>query len=250
MNWKMIKKLTSLFFLLSLVTACSPATTNNNGNTTVTGTCANEYYPVLQGATWTYESTGGPAGDYRFTDTISAAKNGSFTMTSQYGDLTYTQDWNCLEEGLSARQPDGSIAAILRTQDLTFPFEVKQVDGVTLPSALAIGDEWQHSISFEGNMEIAGEPATAEGTAQTAYQVLDTDSISVPAGSFETIRIQVDTNLDVTIKVQGLSVPASFSGTYTYWYARGIGLVKAEGQGNIASTSFTETIELQSYNIP
>lgn len=249
MNWKLIKKLTSLFFLLSLVAACSPAT-NNNGNTTVTGTCANEYYPVLQGATWTYESTGGPAGDYRFTDTISAAKNGSFTLTSQYGDLTYIQDWNCLEEGLSSRQPAGSIAAILRTQDLTFPFEVKQVDGVTLPPALTIGDEWQHSITFDGKMEIANAPATAEGTAHTNYKVLDTDSISVPAGSFETIRIQVGINLDVTIKVQGISVPASFSGTYTYWYARGIGLVKAEGQGSIASASFSETIELQSYNIP
>ena len=249
MNWKLIKKLISLFFLLSLVTACSPAT-NNNGNTTVTGTCANEYYPVLQGATWTYESTGGPAGDYRFTDTISVVKDGGFTLTSQFGDLAYTQDWNCLEEGLSARQPGGSIAAILRTQDLTFPFEVKQMDGVTLPSALVIGDEWQHAINFEGKMEIAGEPATAEGTAHTTYKVLDKDSISVPAGSFETLRIQVDTNLDVTIKVQGLSVPASFSGSYTYWYARGIGLVKAEGQGSIASTSFTETIELQSYNIP
>ena len=162
----------------------------------------------------------------------------------------YLQDWNCLEDGLSARQPSGAIAAILRTQDLTFPFEVKQVEGVTLPPALAIGDEWQHSVVFEGKMEIANAPATTEGAAHTTYQVLDTDSISVPAGSFETIRIQVDTNLDVTIKVQGISVPASFSGTYTYWYARGIGLVKAEGQGSIASTSFTETIELQSYNIP
>jgi len=99
-------------------------------------------------------------------------------------------------------------------------------------------------------MDIAGEPATATGNAQTIFKVLGNESVNVPAGTFQAVKVQVDINIVFTIQVQGIAVPASFSGTYTYWYAKGVGWVKAEGQGNITGTSFTETIELQSYNIP
>src|SRR5512140_775170 len=126
MNWKMIQKLFSLFFLLSLISACSTAPTNNNsnnGNTTVTGPCANDYYPVVQGATWTYKSTGSPAGDYESTDTISSVKSDGFTLTSKFGDQTRTQDWNCTEQGLVALQLGGPAMATLNSQDMNFTFD-------------------------------------------------------------------------------------------------------------------------------
>ena len=130
---------------------------------------------------------------------------------------------------------------------MNFAFEVKSVDGITLPSAMKEDDEWQHNLDFEGSMEIAGKPSTATGTAQTVYKVLGTESVNVRAGSFQAVKVQVNTNVAFTIKVQGIAVPASYSGSYTYWYAKGVGWVKAEGQGNITGTSFKETIELQNY---
>ncbi len=251
MNWKMIQKLFSLFFVLSLVTACSSSNNNSSkGNATVTGTCANDYYPVLQGATWTYKSTGSPAGDYSYTDTISAVKAEGFTLTSQFGDVTRTQEWSCAQQGLVAMQLGGPAMATLNSQDMNFTFDVKKVEGTSLPNSLKQDDEWGHSLDFEGKMNIANEPATAEGNSQTAFKVLGDESVNVPAGSFQALKIQVNTNITFTIKVQGITVPASYSGSYTYWYAKGIGWVKAEGQGNITGTSFNETIELQKYNIP
>ena len=255
MNWKLTKKLFSLLFAVSLVTACSASPTSNNNNapnsnTTGTGLCANDYYPVVQGATWTYESTGSPAGNYKFTDTISSVKSDGLTLTSQFGDLTRTQEWGCKDEGLVALQLGGPATATLNSQDMDFTFDIKKVDGVTYPPEMNPGDEWQHSLEFEGKMEIAGENATAEGNAQTAFKVLGNESVSVPAGTFQAVIVQVDTNIVFTIQVQGIAVPASYSGTYAYWYVKGVGWVKAEGHGNITGTSFTETIELQSYNIP
>lgn len=251
MNWKTIRKLFSLVFVLSLIAACSPAPTNNsNGNTTVTGACANVYYPVVQGATWTYKSTGSPAGDYKFTDTISAVKSDGFTLTSQFGDLTRTQEWSCAKQGLVAMQLGGPAVATLNSQDMNFTFDVKKVEGVTISVEMNPDDEWGHSLDFEGKMDIANKPASTEGNAQTAFKVLGDESVNVPAGSFQATKVQVNTNITFTIKVQGISVPASYSGSYTYWYAKGVGWVKAEGQGNITGTSFNETIELQKYNIP
>ena len=245
-----MQKLFRLIFVLSLIAACSPAPVNNNGNTTVTGACANDYYPVLQGATWTYKSTGSPAGDYKFTDTISALKSDGFTLTSQFGDLTRTQEWSCTDQGLLAMQLGGPAVATLNSQDMNFTIDVKKVDGVTIPTEMNPDSEWQHTLEFEGKMELAGESATAEGNEQTAYKVLGNESVNVPAGSFQAVKVQVETNIIFTIQVQGISVPASYSGSYIYWYAKGVGWVKAEGQGNITGTSFAETIELQSYNIP
>jgi hypothetical protein len=254
MNWKMINKILSLVFALSLIAACSANPPSNNqtpnGSTTVEGACANDYYPVIQGATWTYKSTGSPAGDYSFTDTISAVKSDSFTLTSQFGELTRAQEWSCTEDGLVALQLGGPAVATLNSQDMNFSFDVKKVEGVSYPFEMNPGDEWQHTLEYEGKMEIAGESATAEGNAQTTFKVLGEESVNVPAGSFQAMKVQVDTNIIFTIQVQGISVPASFSGSYAYWFVKGVGWVKAEGQGNITGTAFTETIELQKYNIP
>jgi len=49
---------------------------------------------------------------------------------------------------------------------------------------------------------------------------------------------------------EGITLPVSFSGDYTYWFAPGVGWVKASGMGNVLGSSFSETTELQSYNIP
>src|SRR5688572_16796875 len=97
-NWN--RMLISLFLALVFVTACSspgggstqepintlqPNTTEAPGDTATapvqstpteippteqTSLCANIFYPVREGSTWTYASTGSPVGEYSFTDTI------------------------------------------------------------------------------------------------------------------------------------------------------------------------------------
>jgi hypothetical protein len=64
------------------------------------------------------------------------------------------------------------------------------------------------------------------------------------------MKIQVETTLNMNVSYQGLSVPVTFSGSYTYWFAQGVGWVKAAGSGSAAGMSFSDNIELQSYSIP
>src|SRR5688500_702287 len=51
------------------------------------GLCANAYYPVREGATWSYKSTSGPTGDFSFTDTITSVREDGFTLTTQFDDV-------------------------------------------------------------------------------------------------------------------------------------------------------------------
>src|SRR5690242_2832066 len=48
----------------------SPSTaTTDKTPAVVQDLCANNDYPVREGSTWTYKSTGSPLGDYSYTDT-------------------------------------------------------------------------------------------------------------------------------------------------------------------------------------
>jgi len=277
MEKRIIKTVFSILLTIIIVTACAtppiePQTTSTpeivvtetvteppaaqEGNITseppVTGEglCANAYYPVLEGATWSYKSNGGPAGEYSFTDTITSVRDDGFTLSTQFGDLTRTQEWNCTTEGLVALQLGGAPAALLNAQNMQLDLQVNNVSGVTFPSEIQPGDQWNHNLDFEGNITVAGEEAAASGNAQTSFNAVGTESVTVPAGTFDALKIQVDTVLDITASYAGLSVPVTFSGTYTYWFVQGVGWVKASGTGSIAGESFSETTELQSYTIP
>ena len=101
-----------------------------------------------------------------------------------------------------------------------------------------------------GNVTAFSEEAEATGSAQMNFSAVSIENVSVPAGSFEALRLDVDVTLNVHASYQGISLPVTFGGTYSYWFAPGVGWVKASGTGNVLGNSFSETIELQSYNVP
>jgi hypothetical protein len=228
----------------------APATSEAGVPATGAGLCANAYYPVRQGATWTYKSTGSPAGDYSFTDTITSIREDGFTLSTQFNNITPTQEWACKPEGLVALQFGGAPAALLNAQSMQLDVEASNVNGVTFPSQINSGDQWQHSLDLEGNVSVANQSATAKGSAQNNFTAIGVESVTVPAGTFDAIKIKVDTTVNLTASYKGLPLPVKFTASYTYWFTPGVGWVKASGTGDVAGTSFSETMELQSYNIP
>src|SRR5215207_6587465 len=137
MENKKMRTLLSLLLVMVFITACSlpgnetptptipvieeplptelatepPVTSDGSGLPVAgEGLCANAYYPVRQGATWSYKSIGSPVGDYSFTDTITSVREDGFTLTSQFEDVTRIQEWACKPEGLVALQLGGPSA--------------------------------------------------------------------------------------------------------------------------------------------
>ncbi len=228
----------------------APVTGTPPSAATGAGLCTNAYYPVRQGATWNYKSTGSPAGDYSFTDTITAVRDNGFTLSTQFGNLTRTQEWACNPNGLVALQFGGAPAALLSAQSIQLDVQASNVNGVTFPSQIKVGDQWQHSIDLQGNVTVANQSATAKGTAQNNFTAVGMESVTVPAGTFNALKVQVNTTLSMSASYKGLSLPVKFTAAYNYWFAPGVGWVKASGTGSVAGNSFNETIELQSYNVP
>ena len=212
--------------------------------------CTNVYYPVRQGATWTYKSTGGPAGEYSFTDTITSVSENGFILSTQIGDMTRSQEWTCAAEGLTALQLGGAPAAMLNSQGIQLNLNINNVTGVTFPTQLNPGDQWQQTLDFTGNVSMMNEEAEATGNAQMNFSALGNESVTVPAGTFDALKVQVNVTLNINATYEGMTLPVSFTGAYTYWFAPNVGWVKASGTGNVMGNSFTDTTELQSYNIP
>ena len=234
---------------VSVETSAPVGATPSGGSTPAAGPnlCTNAYYPVREGSTWTYQSTGSPAGDYSFMDTITVVRNDGFTLTSKFDQLTRTQEWSCRPEGLVALHLGGGA---LTSQNLKLEIQTQNTSGVSIPTNIAAGDQWDYALDFTGKMDLAGSSGAAEGSNKSHFNALGMESVTVPAGTFNAMKIQVDTTLDINVTVQGLSVPVTFTSSYFYWYVQGGGWVKASGTGNIGGDGFSETIELQWYNIP
>ena len=231
-------------------TASAQSTATEIPSASQTSLCSNPYYPVREGATWTYKNTGSPAGEFSFTDTITSVRDGGFTLTSQLGDLIRTQEWACQQEGLVALQLGGAPAVTLSALGIQLDLEINNVSGVTFPKEIAAGSQWEHNLDFEGQVEMAGQSGEAQGNAATRFTAIGNETVTVPAGTFEAMKIQVEPSLNINVGFQLLSIPVTVGGTYTYWFVQDIGWVKASGTGNFAGQTISETIELQSYNIP
>ncbi|MDP1546425.1 MAG: hypothetical protein Q8L87_10405 [Anaerolineales bacterium] len=216
------------------------------------GACGNDLQPVQQGATWTYTSTGSPSGDFTYTDTISEVRDNGYTLTSQITGLTRTQEWECLPEGLRTLQlGGGGASASISTQEMTTQFETVEISGVNLPKSITPGLQWQYSLTMQGVTAMPGDQQ-AESTSMAAFimQEIGAETITVPAGTFEAVKFQSTSTIQVTADFQGTQVPIIINGSSIVWFAPGVGYIKSIENSDFGGTPYTATTELQSYSIP
>jgi hypothetical protein len=64
------------------------------------------------------------------------------------------------------------------------------------------------------------------------------------------MKVEVQTTININSTFQGVTVPVTFTGTTTSWYAQGVGWVKSISMSDFGGITSTDTIELQSYSIP
>ena len=214
------------------------------------GVCGNAYYPVREGATWNYTGTNSEVGVYSWTDTITGVSDNGFTLTSQFEGLKRTQSWECRPEGLLSLQLGGGPAGSITSDQTQLNLETQGVTGVTYPVEINVGDQWSHAHEFSGTMDIAGQAAEANGDESATFTALGMESVTVPAGTFEAMKVEVMTTININSTFQGITVPVTFTGTTTSWFAQGVGWVKSVSTSEFGGITSTDTIELISYSIP
>ena len=215
------------------------------------GLCGNPLYPVRQGASWAYINSGGPNGTFAYGDTISEVRADGFTLTSQFNNLTRTQEWACEAGGLKALELGGGTTASITTQGITAEFTTSNITGISLPKDLFSGLQWQYGLTIEGTIPMpTGEQVQSSGAYLVTSQEMGRETVTVPAGTFEAVKIQASSIVEILVPFGNEQVPMKYSGTSLIWYAPGVGYVKSIENWDLGSAPFTSTTELQAYVIP
>ena len=256
-----------IFFLVPLLislTACNTDKKNDSGvvlpilqtsepNTSTSSSelCENALYPTVQGAIWIYTSTGGPSGTFNYTNSIYAVRTDGFTLTTQFADTTRIQEWTCQPDGLKALQLGGGSAAGVSIQAMTADLTTSEATGIILPKDISSGMEWEYSLALQGTVAMPGDQQSqSSGTYSVSMKELGRETVTVPAGTFEAVKIQSNSTVDIISVFAGNEIPIKFNGTTITWYAPGVGYVKSVENGDFGGTVFSATTELQSYSIP
>ncbi|GEM_PF-698145 len=268
-NQLLRKSAFSLLLILHLiVTACSPRPTPPPAvaptdppetpqattplPTSSSNPCLNELLPLKENAAYRYTSSDSPSGSYAFTRRITNVRADGFTIVTEVGGKTIPQDWVCHSEGLTPQQLSVvdmlGLLAFRRFANIT----LSNISGYALPATLTPNAEWSYAADIQG-VEIkpdGTQGGTMTGRLSVTYLAGNRASVTVPAGTFEAVAIEVNTVIDFVITTSTNVADLTADSTYTVWYAPGIGWIKSNGYGQLGGQKYLETIVLESYNIP
>ena len=110
---------------------------------------------------------------------------------------------------------------------------------------MKIDESWDQSVNLIGKMTLLQGGMTVAVTNETQITCTPTsvENVSVPAGSFEAMKVICTSSMTVTIDN---NTPGTITSTSTIWYVNGVGIAKIVDDNEIGQT----TIELAEYNIP
>jgi hypothetical protein len=223
-------------------------TPSDSGSVSVAGSsaCKNPLYPVVVGASWTYKFTGTAPGD--FTRSITKVDTDGFLDQDVFtSGITRTGEWKCNAGALIALNPNGGSTAAVQSSTVDSTFKTTAMDGVTLPASINAGDSWTQNFTIEGTETIKGMAVATKNRTAYSCTAGGSESITVAAGTFNAVRMECQTNIVITITMNGTGIPTNVNTTSTMWYATGVGMVKSD---NIVNGSGNTTLELTAYHIP
>ncbi|MBK7450610.1 MAG: hypothetical protein IPJ47_14800 [Anaerolineales bacterium] len=207
--------------------------------------CDNPYMPIIVGATWNY-NLAGPVPDTYIHSILSVEADG-FTEQDVFGTgVTRQGKWSCENGNLIALNPSGGGSANVSADGTSIDFQTTALEGVTMPASINPGDNWTQSLTLEGTQTINGEAFPASNQTTQNCTAAGVESVSVPAGTFDAMRVDCQVTMNITLDMSGSPLATTITLTNTNWYAVKVGLVKTVSTGS----GLDSTIELTSYLIP
>ena len=202
--------------------------------------CDHPYFPLRQGASWTYGSEG-----LNYTWTVASvtgdqsSATASVAMGFEGGSLTF--EWTCDAEGVLFYQ-FGSV----NSEELgSFAsFEVTSHSGAPLisPDAFEAGASWNSAYTMTYDVGVEGFSTTFTMDVQESHSAGAPGSLSTGVGTFDAIPVTTNSSSTTSSDFGSFTT----SSTSTCWFGYGVGLLRCESSGE----GFSSTSELVSYTLP
>jgi hypothetical protein len=208
--------------------------------------CGVPYYPVRAGLEKqyrvTYERDAAPAATY--TESYANIGPDSFTLRYRFAELSVDTGWNCAPEGMVALEYGKLDSA---RQNANFKMETVGRTGVTIPAAASWreGEGWRSS--YDIRTELAGQQGASgrgSGTIEITNRVTGRERVTVPAGSYDALKVESTMAMKLIVRVGQLSQPTSTNVRNKSWFAENVGMVKSVSAGDFAGAT-TELVGIK-----
>lgn len=208
--------------------------------------CYHPFFPVVDGASWTYEYESGDG----YTLQIDETGEDSFTMTQIMSDedTEFTVDWYCTEDGLlrgSFAQVNLIRQAVSEEDTPEITFETLDWEGETLPAPelMEIGYTWTSNYSLSAEVNLEGFSQNMEANVSIDHEIGAIEEVTVPAGTFpEAYRVDSTGNIEMVMNLGDSSNPLSgFEFNFSTWYVEGLGMVQSSSEFSGYSTTVALT---------
>ena len=197
------------------------------------------WYPAVPGATWTYSM-----GSENYTQTIVDVTADSMIMRMEFpGQEPMEFSYECTEGGMIQI---GGMDDVLSGMDvdMNMDMEIVSMEGLTYPNDLVAGTQWDSEMVMKMDMTMEGMVVDSTTTVTSSSTAVAVESVTVPAGTFDAMRINAQTEIAMAMTMMGMSMPLpGFSTTSDTWLAEGIGMVLTVDEDGSRT-------ELLSYSIP
>jgi hypothetical protein len=210
-----------------------------------TGSCANDYLPVKPGVSWTYNGKSA-TGNFTRVSTITSVETDSFereitTMLNNGTQKAYTDSWKCTPDGLVLR--GGPLATTFQSVYGNATMKTLSTTGVTLPAHINAGDSWTQ----DAQLAFTSTQVSVNITLTYNFKAIGLESVTVPAGTFNAMKIQIDVTSQATTATRTNNIAVDgFE-----WFVPGIGAVKSSVAVKVNGTAYPGTDDqMQSYHLP
>ncbi len=203
--------------------------------------CDHPYLPMRSGSSWSYATPDGT-----MTWSISGASgsdaSGAATMEIAMPEVSMTVHWSCSSAGIVSYDFGNLTAAGLGD---VANLDVVDSSGAFLPAAdlLAPGYSWPSNYTVVMHVSQEGFAMDWTMAVSETWTATGIESITVPAGTFEALRVDGNESVSMTGMGQDVNVTVSM----TYWYAKGVGVVRYTSSTSEGTSSGGE---LTSYTVP
>src|SRR5690606_22886763 len=162
---------------------------------TVTGACANEYYPIDPSVTRNFEVTGAESDNYTLTQK-DITETGFKEDRKFTNGTVVTNNWTCTDAGLKAAEFTNQASF----SKGNFEMETIKSDGVTIPKTLAEGKEWTSNYDVKVNLNAMKMNVNANGKVKIDHKVAAmNEPVSVAGKEYQAARI--DSRIRITVTV-------------------------------------------------
>lgn len=220
-------------------------TTGTQGLALPEGLCANPYFPVVDGRTYTYQSDVPGMGISTYTFSFANVTPTSFdwVLGTEDAEELVTYTWQCTEEGLLSPNIQ------LDTGGPGITIETLEAEGITFPAPdmVDVGSTWTTRYVFTTTIDDTGAGAmSTTQTVEMVNEIVAIEPISVPYGDFdEAIKVQSTGTMEMISSLGGVELPVvMIEMNSNTWYVEGVGQVRSEDLSDMMGTGESVVTEL------